>query len=130
MTNGADIIAICVIGAICAGGGLYIASQPVTLTRRDRLEKALLEKLERENAVARQDLAALDIVAVLDDIPAKNLLKGQTGTIVRVVSSGVFLVEFAGREDGEPSPTEAVDASTLLKLVDARPSVRHQKAIQ
>ena len=128
MTNGADIIALCVIGAVGAGGGLYVASRPVTLTRRDRLEKALLEKLERENSVARQDFKELDVVALLDPIPAKNLCSGQVGTIIQVLTPSMFLVEFARREDGATFATEAVDASKLLKLTHGQPDNLFAKA--
>jgi hypothetical protein len=36
----------------------------------------------------------LDIVALLDDKPAEGLVAGQVGTIVDILASGVFEVEF------------------------------------
>jgi hypothetical protein len=36
----------------------------------------------------------LDVVALLEDKPASHLVAGQVGTIVEVLSPGVFEVEF------------------------------------
>lgn len=41
----------------------------------------------------------LDVVAVTEDIPQKNLLRGQVGTVVEIPAPGVFEVEFC-EEDG------------------------------
>ena len=37
----------------------------------------------------------LDVVALIEDVPTANLLKGQVGTIVEELSDEVVLVEFA-----------------------------------
>ena len=36
----------------------------------------------------------LDVVALLDDKPAESLVSGQVGTVVEVLASDVFEVEF------------------------------------
>lgn len=37
----------------------------------------------------------LDVVALIEDLPENNLSRGQVGTVVEVLASGVFLVEFS-----------------------------------
>jgi len=37
----------------------------------------------------------LDVVALLEDLPAKGLVRGQVGTIVELLAPGVFEVEFS-----------------------------------
>lgn len=37
----------------------------------------------------------LDVVALLEDLPANGLVRGQVGTVVEKLSSGVFEVEFS-----------------------------------
>lgn len=40
----------------------------------------------------------LDVVALVEDFPQKQLVRGQVGTVVEVLAPGVFEVEFS---DGE-----------------------------
>ena len=40
-------------------------------------------------------LNILDVVALIEDIPSKHLRKGEVGTIVEHLDSGVYDVEFA-----------------------------------
>ncbi len=42
-----------------------------------------------------QTLKLLDVVALLEDCPAQELVRGQVGTIVEVYKPGVFEVEFS-----------------------------------
>ncbi len=42
----------------------------------------------------------IDVVALTQDLPELGLTKGETGTIVDISESGVFLVEFSN-ENGE-----------------------------
>lgn len=37
----------------------------------------------------------LDVVALLEDVPAKGLVRGQVGTVVELLAPGVFEVEFS-----------------------------------
>lgn len=40
----------------------------------------------------------LDVVALLEDIPERNLSRGQVGTVVEQLAPGVFEVEFSDNE--------------------------------
>lgn len=40
----------------------------------------------------------LDTVALLEDLPAKGLYKGQVGVLVEELAEGVFEVEFSDNE--------------------------------
>jgi len=57
----------------------------------------------------------LDVVALLKDIPEKNLLMGQVGTIVEELAEKVYEVEFANNK-GETIAMASVDADNLLLL--------------
>lgn len=57
----------------------------------------------------------LDVVALLKNIPEKNLVIGQVGTIVEELSENVFEVEFSG-SNGEAIAMAAVKSDSLLLL--------------
>jgi len=40
-------------------------------------------------------IEVLDVVALGDDLPAAGLVRGQVGTVVEILSPGVFEVEFS-----------------------------------
>lgn len=40
----------------------------------------------------------LDVVALTDDLPAHGLVRGQVGTVVETLSSGVYEIEFSDDE--------------------------------
>ena len=42
-----------------------------------------------------ETIKLLDAVALLENIPEKNLLRGQVGTVVEELAPGVFEVEFS-----------------------------------
>ena len=65
----------------------------------------------------------LDAVALLKDIPQKQLKRGQLGTIVEELADGVFEVEFADRS-GRTIALLAVKAEDLLQLHDEPMIVR------
>jgi hypothetical protein len=44
------------------------------------------------------DAKLLDLIALLEDIPSQNVVRGQVGTVVEALSPGVFEVEFS--DDG------------------------------
>ena len=46
----------------------------------------------------KEPLHLLDVVALLEDLPDRRLLAGQVGTIVEILSDGVYEVEFADNE--------------------------------
>jgi hypothetical protein len=41
------------------------------------------------------DIQLLSVVALLEDMPEKGLLRGQVGTVVEILAPGVFEVEFS-----------------------------------
>ena len=57
----------------------------------------------------------LDTVALLEDIPALKLYRGQVGTIVEVYEPNVFEVEFSDFK-GHTYALETLQASQLMVL--------------
>lgn len=57
----------------------------------------------------------LDVVALTQDVPDRNLVRGQVGTIVEFLASGVFEVEFCDN-DGRTYAMLALKASQLMLL--------------
>jgi hypothetical protein len=57
----------------------------------------------------------LDVVALLEDLPSRGLVRGQVGTVVEILSPGVFEVEFSG-DDGRSYATLALRSNQLLVL--------------
>ena len=67
----------------------------------------------------------LDTVALIEDMPALKLYRGQVGTIVEVYEPGVFEVEFSDFK-GRTYALETLQASQLMvlqyELLDERKS--------
>ncbi len=61
------------------------------------------------------EIKPFDVVAILEDQPAKGLLRGQVGTVVETLAPGVFEVEFSDN-DGRTYATVALKSSQLLVL--------------
>jgi len=57
----------------------------------------------------------LDVVALLEDIPANGLVRGQVGTIVEILAQGVYEVEFSD-DNGHSYATLALPSNQLLVL--------------
>lgn len=57
----------------------------------------------------------LDVVALTEDMPERQLQRGQVGTIVEVLAADVYEVEFADLE-GRTYAALAVPARNLLVL--------------
>lgn len=57
----------------------------------------------------------LDIVALTEDIPQKDLLRGQVGTVVETIAPDVYEIEFSD-DDGRTFATAAVQQSQLMVL--------------
>lgn len=57
----------------------------------------------------------LDVVALVDDMPQKNLKRGQVGTIVEILAPNVFEVEFSDL-DGQAYEICAVPELNLMVL--------------
>lgn len=57
----------------------------------------------------------LDVVALMEDVPERHLLRGHMGTVVEVFEPGVFEVEFSDR-NGEMYALASLRAAQLLLL--------------
>lgn len=57
----------------------------------------------------------LDVVALTDDLPESELLRGQVGTVVEILAPNVYEVEFSDN-DGHTYAELAVKADKLLVL--------------
>lgn len=62
-----------------------------------------------------QEIRVLDVVALTEDIPGRDLLRGQVGTVVESLGPGVFEVEFVDN-DGQTYATLPLKSSQLLVL--------------
>jgi len=60
-------------------------------------------------------LSVLDVVALLTDLPAAGLARGQVGTIVEISGKDAALVEFSG-DDGRAYAIERCPTADLLVL--------------
>lgn len=57
----------------------------------------------------------LDVVALTEDLPKRNLLRGQVGTVVESLQPDVYEVEFSDNE-GRTYATLALRADQLMVL--------------
>jgi len=57
----------------------------------------------------------LGVVALLEDVPERGLVRGQVGTVVEKLAPSVFEVEFSDN-DGRTCATLAIPADKLLVL--------------
>jgi Domain of unknown function (DUF4926) len=57
----------------------------------------------------------LDVVALLEDVPSRGLVRGQVGTVVEKLAPDVFEVEFSDN-NGRAYATLAAAADKLLVL--------------
>ena len=60
-------------------------------------------------------MTELDVVALLEDLPSRCLLKGQVGTIVEKLGDEHFLVEFSD-VSGKAYAVEPIAAFILMGL--------------
>ena len=61
------------------------------------------------------ELELLSVVALLQDLPERQLRRGQVGTVVESLSPSMVLVEFSDR-DGHTYAIEPVQAEALIRL--------------
>ncbi len=61
------------------------------------------------------EIELLSVVALLEDILDKDLLRGQVGTVVETLAPGVFEVEFSD-DNGQTYATHALRADQLMRL--------------
>ena len=57
----------------------------------------------------------LDVVALTEDLPGENLLRGQVGTIIETLAPGVYEVEFSDNE-GRTYAMRSLRADQLMAL--------------
>jgi hypothetical protein len=62
-----------------------------------------------------ESINLLDVVALTEDIPQKNLLRGQVGTVVETLAPGVYEVEFSD-DNGRTFAMTSVRESQLMVL--------------
>ena len=70
------------------------------------------------------EIEMLSVVALLEDLPEKGLLRGQVGTVVEDLAPGVYEIEFCG-DDGRTYASLALRAEQLMRL---RHEPSHQAA--
>ncbi len=61
------------------------------------------------------ELQLLDVVALIEDLPALRLSRGQVGTVVEVLARGVYEVEFSDNQ-GQTYASVAMRAEQVLLL--------------
>ena len=68
-----------------------------------------------ECGAMNESVSLLDVVALTEDIPQKNLLRGQVGTVVETLAPGVYEVEFSD-DNGRTFAMTSVRESQLMVL--------------
>ena len=61
------------------------------------------------------DIRLLDVVALLEDLPSRGLVRGQVGTVVEKLGPDVFEVEFSDNH-GRTYASVALQSSRFLIL--------------
>jgi hypothetical protein len=64
---------------------------------------------------SKKKIKLLDTVALVDDLPERNLKRGEVGTIVEILAPDVFEVEFSD-DEGETYAQFALPAQQLIVL--------------
>lgn len=63
----------------------------------------------------KNQIQLLDVVALTEDLPEKNLFRGQVGTVVESLAPNVFEVEFSD-DNGQTYAMLALRADQLMVL--------------
>ena len=63
------------------------------------------------------EIQILEVVALIDDLPAKGLLRGQVGTVVERLATDAFEIEFSD-DQGHTYAQFALHSRELLELHD------------
>jgi Domain of unknown function (DUF4926) len=61
------------------------------------------------------ELEMLSVVALIEDLPAKRLQRGQVGTIVEDLAPGIYEVEFSD-DQGRTYASAALNKDQLMRL--------------
>lgn len=62
-----------------------------------------------------KEIHRLDVVALVEDLPGRGLVRGQVGTVVEELTPGVYEVEFSD-DSGRTYSIGAIDAQSLIVL--------------
>lgn len=65
--------------------------------------------------MAKKKFKLLNTVALLEDVPERNLRRGEVGTIVEILNTDVFEVEFCN-DEGQTYDMLALRAEQLILL--------------
>ena len=65
--------------------------------------------------IMKKEIELLDPIALIEDIPERNLHRGQVGTVLEKLEPGVFEVEFSDNE-GRAYATLALRGNQLIVL--------------
>ena len=65
--------------------------------------------------MAEEAIETLDVVALLIDVPAKGLIRGQVGTVVEELGDGAYEVEFSD-DEGRTYAQLPLSSTELLRL--------------
>lgn len=63
----------------------------------------------------KSSIKLLDVVALLNDLPEKDLYKGQVGTVVEILAHGVYEIEFVDK-GGQTYAMETLKEKQILLL--------------
>ena len=63
----------------------------------------------------KKEINLLDTVALLEDLPQRNLIRGEVGTIVELLAPDVYEVEFCD-DDGQTYAELALRGKQLIVL--------------
>ena len=61
------------------------------------------------------EIEMLSVVALLEDVPEKGLLRGQVGTVVESLAPGAYEVEFSD-DSGQTYASLALRSNQLMRL--------------
>ncbi len=65
--------------------------------------------------VMHEQIRPLEVVALIEDLPARGLSRGQVGTLVETLGDGVYEVEFSD-DDGRTYATLALRKDQIMVL--------------
>ena len=71
--------------------------------------------MENEENEMRDKIELLNALALLEDLPQRNLKKGEVGTVVEILAPDVFEVEFSD-DDGQTYAMFALRENQLMLL--------------
>jgi hypothetical protein len=75
----------------------------------------MFSELAKDQEMLKESVKLLDVVALTEDLPERELLRGQVGTVVEALAPDVFEVEFVDNT-GRTYATLALTADQLLLL--------------